>query len=385
MRCIATIALSVCLLAGAAFGDESARVAQQRAAQPGEAAKAGAAPARTSADARGAGLAWLTANQAKDGSWGRTYTAAVTSFACLSYLAASDEPFAGKDGKALVGGLAFLMNLQKEGMFPKQGHSWIHGQGFATLALSEAVGRTMFCKTKPDADVKKMRLVVTAAVKVIAANQSKSGGWWYTVGARNQHEGSTTVCAVQALVSAANYGIKINEKCLERGFEYLKKSQNADGGFDYRLDNSPNTTSMKEGTAADVATLGLMRKFDYAVMMNGYKFMLRITPATISRERFPYYGHFYGCMGMRLLGQEFKSFKPKTGAYIAAAQKDILSWQDKAGAWPAKKWIKSSEGAAYATAFSCLILGVDEGRLSIFNRRPPKLPKVAEPIASAKS
>ena len=82
---------------------------------------------------------------------------------------------------------------------------------------------------------------------------------------------------------------------------------------------------------------------------------------------------------MRLLGQEFKSFKPKTGAYIAAAQEDIRSWQDKAGAWPAKRWIKSSEGAAYATAFSCLILGVDEGRLSIFNRGAPLITRTPPP------
>lgn len=47
-----------------------------------------------------------------------------------------------------------------------------------------------------------------------------------------------------------------------------------------------------------------MKKFDYAVMMNGYKFLLKITPHTphaITQERFPYYGHFYGTMGMRLL------------------------------------------------------------------------------------
>ena len=235
----------------------------------------------------------------------------------------------------------------------------------------------MFCKTKPDIDLKKMRKVVTAAVKVIADNQSTSGGWWYTPGAKARHEGSTTVCAVQALVSAANYGIEIDESVLAKGFKYLKKCQNADGGFDYQLDNSPNTKSMKEGTAGDVATLGLMRKFDFAVMMNGYKFLLKITPGAISKERFPYYGHFYGCMGMRLLGQEFKSFRDKTGGYIFAAQTDVLSWQGKSGQWPGMGYMKTSggEGGAYATSFAAMILGADEGRLSIFNRKPPKLPE----------
>src|SRR5262245_56404857 len=74
---------------------------------------------------RDKGLDWLTKNQAKDGSWGKQYTIAVSSFACLSYLAASDEPFAGDHAKALVKGLEFLLASQNEGTFSPQGHSWI--------------------------------------------------------------------------------------------------------------------------------------------------------------------------------------------------------------------------------------------------------------------
>jgi hypothetical protein len=369
MRNVQAISILTCLSlsGGGALAAGKARPADSDQPKAAEAVAA----------ARAKALKWLTQHQAKDGSWGKTYTVAITSFAVLGYLSAGDEPFAGADRKALVGGLKFLMGAQKDGVFPGQGHSWIHGQGFATLALSEAAGRAMLCKTKPDLDLKKMRAIVAKAVAVIADNQSRSGGWWYTRGAKGNHEGSTTVCAVQALVSAANYGIPIKKEALDRGFEYLKKCQNRDGGFDYQLDNSPNTTSMKEGTAAGVATLGLMKKFDYAVMMKGYQFLLKIGPETISRERFPYYGHFYGCMGMRLLGQEFSSFRPKTSGYIAAAQKAVVSWQDKEGASPVKGWMRGNDTSAYATAFAALILAADEGRLSILNRTPPKLPPAA--------
>jgi hypothetical protein len=43
---------------------------------------------------------------------------------------------------------------------------------------------------------------------------------------------------------------------------------------------------------------------------------------------------------------------------------------------PVKGWMKDSggEGVAYATAFGTLLLGVPEGRLSIYNRTPPTLP-----------
>jgi hypothetical protein len=331
--------------------------------------------------ARDKGLDWLTQHQAVDGSWGQTYTIAVTSFACLAYLSAADEPYSGERGKALVKGLQLLLANQKNGTFTQQGHSWIHGQGFATLALSEAYGRLLRCKTKPDLDTKKIRAVVANAVQVIAKNQSHSGGWWYTPGAPDQHEGSTTVCAVQALVSAGNFGIPTDARVLENGFAYLKKCQTADGGFEYKLGDG---VSMKEGSAAGVATLGLMKKFDFAVMVKGYKFLLKITPATISSERFPYYGHFYGCMGMHLLGQEYqedREYREKTRCYIAAAHQDLLSWQQKDGTWPLKGWVTGgSENAGYATAFATLVLGVPEARLSIYNRTPPKMP----PEAAAK-
>src|SRR5271157_2179764 len=73
--------------------------------------------AKALAAARDKGLEWLTKNQAKDGSWGKTYTIAVTSFATLAYLGASDEPFTGDNGKALVKAIEFLLGSQKDGVF----------------------------------------------------------------------------------------------------------------------------------------------------------------------------------------------------------------------------------------------------------------------------
>jgi hypothetical protein len=336
--------------------------------------------AQAVAAARAKGLDWLTRHQEADGSWSKGYSIAVTSFACLAYLSAADEPYTGEHGRALVKGLHFLVANQKDGVFVQQGHTWIHGQGFATLALAEAYGRALFCKTQPDLDLKAVRAVVARAVEAIAKSQSDSGGWWYTRGAPQLHEGSTTVCAVQALVSAGNYGIPIDRKVLDRGFAYLQRSQSKDGGFNYKLGDG---TSMKEGTAADIATLALMQKFDFPVMIKGYQFLVKLTPRAISTERFPYYGHFYGCMGMHLLGQEYRddpAFRAGTRAYIAGVQKDLLAWQQPDGTWPLKGWLASGsqEDARYATAFATLTLFVPEGRLSIYNRTPPKLPRTTQ-------
>jgi prenyltransferase beta subunit len=332
-------------------------------------------PASPLEAAREKGLQWLTEHQTADGSWGKTHTIAVTSFVCLSYLSAADEPFTGKRGQALEKGIQFLLQKQKDGLFADQGHGWIFGQGFATLALSEAYGRSLLCKSKPDLDLKKIRGVVAQAVGVIGENQSTSGGWWYTPGRPDRHEGATTVCAVQALVSADNYNIPIDRKVLDRGFEYLKQCQNEDGGFDYQLGD---TRSMNEGTAAAVATLGLMKKFDYTVMIKGYQFLLKIKPATITAARYPYYGHFYGCLGMHLLGQEYqedRGFRENTREYIAEVQRQLVAWQEPNGACPLRGWMPSSlEDADYPTAFATMTLFVTEGRLSVYNRKPSRLP-----------
>jgi prenyltransferase beta subunit len=332
---------------------------------------AGAARADDVADAREKGLDWLVKNQQKDGSWGHGCEPAVSSLATLAFLAARDEPFADDArGKALLAGIKYLIGRQKDGNFASE--HWIHSQGFATLALAETLNACARCKTKPDLDAKALRETVAAAVKVIEKNQSTSGGWWYTPGSPNQHEGSTTVCAVQAIVAARNADIAIDEDVLKKGFDYLKKCQSKDGGFNYQLGDG---RSMVEGTCADVATLGLMKKFDYAVMMNGYKFMNSKTPSAVSEGRFPYYGHFYGTLGMQLLGQEYadeKEYKTSTSDYITNVQKTLVSWQTPEGTWPLKGHMASSGETAYPVAFATLTLLVPEKRLSIFSRTAAK-------------
>ena len=88
--------------------------------------------------------------------------------------------------------------------------------------------------------------------------------------------------------------------------------------------------------------------------------------------------HYYGTMGMHLLGQEYqenKDFRTNTARYIAETQRELLPWQQPDGGWPNKGWIKdreTTETNAYATAFATMTLFVPERRLSIYNRTPPK-------------
>src|SRR5262249_26928296 len=157
--------------------------------------------------------------------------------------------------------------------------------------------------------------------------------------------------------------------------EYLKKCQTKEGGFNYQLGDGSN---MKEGTAAGMATLGLMKKFDNEVMIKAHEFLQKVKPAGISAGSFPEYGHFYGTMGMQLLGKEFeddKDYREKTKGYIVGVQKELIGWQAQDGSYPVKGWTTSTENGAFPTAFATLALYVPESRLSIYNRTPPELPK----------
>src|SRR5262249_32896628 len=150
-------------------------------------------------------------------------------------------------------------------------------------------------------------------------------------------------------VSARNFGSDIDSTVLDKGFEYLKKCQNADGSFHYVQGDGQ---SMKGGTAAGVGTLALMGKFDFKVMINSYKDLLKFTPKGMSSLHgpyySPYYGHYYASMGMHLVGQEYKEdkeFRDNTGRYVAETQKELVDWQQKDGSWQNRGWLKDNEKA----------------------------------------
>jgi hypothetical protein len=70
---------------------------------------------------------------------------------------------------------------------------------------------------------------------------------------------------------------------------------------------------------------------------------------------------------MHLLQQEFgrdKEYREKTSQYISAVQKDVLSWRQEDGAWPAGAWVvtSASEGNEVRGVFRTVQLLISEGR-----------------------
>lgn len=329
------------------------------------------APAARAADADQAatrGLDALLKTQRDDGHWGEEFSVAITSIAGLAILAQHDKPL---EEPRLARAWKWLDAQQKEGAWPKQSHTWVHGQGFATLFAAELYGKLVAAEKTPGFDRDAIRSTLIAAVKRLEAAQSDSGGWYYdpAKGTTND-EGSTTVCAVQALRAAKNFGIAVDGDVLARGFDYLKRMQNPDGGFRYQ---GTAGGSMVAGTSGALSTLVLMSKLDHAVLFRAVKYLEAGKVDALDGNPFPEYALFYAMMAMKVLDEEFGKHMESAAAFQPAIRASIARSQKQDGTWANRGWM-APHSSDYATAFSVLTLAVPRGKLSVFHRDAPKLP-----------
>lgn len=317
------------------------------------------------------GLDALGKFQEKDGHFGSKFPVAVTSIAALAILSSSEKPF---DDERMWKAYDWLLTQQAEGDFKAEGHTWLHSQGFATLFMAELYGRCLFEKEPPKkVDMEKMKALLQGAADLISRAQNEDGGWFYQKDPMGDHEGSTTVCAVQALRAAKNFGIKVSKKTLDTGFAYLKSTQLADGGFEYKRGQG---ASMVAGTSGALATLVLMQRLDEKVLIDAMGFLAKQKVDGLSKDRFPDYALFYAMMAMQVIDEEYGEHKPEAKAWIPSIREFIVKSQSEDGGWKNIGWMGSEESsAAYATGYYVLTLSVPRGKLSIFHRDPPELPE----------
>ncbi len=317
------------------------------------------------------GLAALGKMQEADGHFGNKFPVAVTSIAALAMLAADEKPF---EDERLWKAYDWLLTQQTHGDFKAEGHTWLHSQGFATLFFAELYGKCLLAKEPPKkvvmADLKEM---LQGAADMVVKAQNPDGGWFYQRDPAGDHEGSTTVCAVQALRAAKNFGINVPKKVLDTGFAYLKSTQLADGGFEYKRGTG---SSMVAGTSGALATLVLMQRLDEKVLIDAMGFLAKQQVEGLAKDRFPDYALFYAMMAMQVIDEEYGEHKPEAKAWIPKIRDFVVKSQGENGGWTNIGWMGTEEAsAAYATGYYVLTLAVPAGKLSIFHRDPPELPE----------
>lgn len=299
------------------------------------------------------GLAFLAQRQNEDGSFGSGSTRnnqGINALAGLAFLSAGNTPGRGPHGDRVNRCLEYLLkNVQESGYIfhPEQGtHGPMYGHGFATMFLAEAYGML------PRTD---LRDRLAKAVRLIVNSQNAEGGWRYYPD-RREADLSVTVCQMMALRSARNAGVFVPNETVERCVDYVKRSQNPDGGFMYML-SQPGDSQFAR-SAAGVAALQSAGIYDTEEVRRGIRYLRqqRARGDSPIQDRYFYYGHYYAIQAMWQAGSEdFATWYPDIRDNLVARELQDQGWFDGI----------SSE---YATAMACIILQTPQSYLPIFQR-----------------
>ena len=303
------------------------------------------------------GLKYLAGRQDSEGAFGTggySRNVAICSLAGLAFLSGGSTPGRGPYGTEVERCVNFVLknsNMEKpedSGFISAPGaasHGPMYGHGFATLFLAEAYGMTH----RED-----MRLKLSGAINLIIRTQNKDGGWRYAPQPRDA-DLSVTVCQIMALRAARNAGINVPNETVERCIEYVKKCQNADGGFRYML---PGGQSAFPRSAAGIVALTSAGVYDGTELKRALAYLLRHLPKAgrVSRESHYFYGHYYAVQAMWYAGGEYwEKWYPAIRDELIAMQRSDGSWSD-------------TICREYGTAMACVIMQIPNNLLPIFQR-----------------
>ena len=299
------------------------------------------------------GLAFLADSQEDDGTFGLNgyrRNAGVVALSGLAFVAAGSTPGRGRFSTPVERCLAFLLHQCQANGFvfvdSAQDQRPMYGHGFATMLMAELYGMSK----QTD-----LRQKLSKAVRLIIASQNMEGGWRYQPEAQNA-DISVTVCQVMALRAAHNAGIHVPSRTIDRCIEYIKNSQNPDGGFSYLL-SSPGPSAF-ERSAAGVVALYSAGVYEGEELDRGVAYLDQFRPHKSNRDATShfYYGHYYAAQAMwQKGGNEWRTWYP-------AIRDELLRRQQKNGSWP------SPICPEYGTAMAALILQIPNNYLPIFQR-----------------
>jgi hypothetical protein len=286
------------------------------------------------------GLAFLASRQHDDGSFGsEVYRGhvAVTAFASRAMMASGSKPGNGPYGARLSKSLDYLLGrVQDNGMITSKDArepAPMYGHAFALMYLAECQ------KAVPRPE---LRDKAARAVQLIVKSQNRDGGWRYLPRPQDA-DLSVTVAQLMALAAARDAGLDVPRATIDRAIEYVKRSQNEDGGFRYLIQGG---TSGFARSAAAVAALYRAGVETGPEIRKGLDYVAKFPPAEAigQPEVYYFYGHYYAAQAMSHAGEE------AWDRWSNAVRDRLLQQQGKDGAWP------DTASADLGTAMACLTL-----------------------------
>src|SRR5262245_52026633 len=306
-------------------------------------------PAR---DAAAKGLDFLAKRQLNDGSFGSagySQSVAVCALSGMAFLSSGSTPGRGKFGGNVSRAVDFILDHTDESGFISVAgsatHGHMYGHGFATMFLAEAYGMSM------RADIREK---LGKAVDLIVNTQNSEGGWRYQP-VRREADISVTICQVMALRAARNAGLRVPKDTVDRCIDYVKRSQNADGGFMYMIQGGPSDFPR---SAAGVVALYSAGIYEGPEIDKGLNYVLQFMPRgdDFNKQNHYFYGHYYAIQAMwHAGGDRWTRWYPAIRDALVKRQSDDGSWMDPIC-------------AEYGTAMACIILQIPNNTLPIFQR-----------------
>lgn len=305
------------------------------------------------------GLAALAAAQNPDGSWdgGSRYGrhVGITGLAALAFMADGHLPGRGEYGDNVARALDFVLaNSSEIGLLAAEtSHGPMYGHGFATLFLGEIYGMTG--GGQDTAQAARLHETLVKAVRLIIQSQNPEGGWRYNP-VPYDADISVTICEIMALRAARNAGIEVPKSTIDDAVEYVRRCQNADGGFKYQLTSGGSAWPR---SAAGVASLYYAGIYEDDAIDKGLAYLKDAAmPGPRSRPGAHYfYGHYYAVQCMYLAGGEhWREWWPAIREELIASQTDTGLWSD------------NHAGSSYGTAMALIILQMPKRYLPIFQK-----------------
>jgi hypothetical protein len=300
------------------------------------------------------GLEFLATRQQEDGAFagsGYGRNAAVVSLSGMAFMSSGSTPLRGPYGLQTQRCLDYILaHVQDSGFIIDEAsasHGPMYCHGFATLFLAEAYGMTM----RSD-----LREKLSKAVRLIIETQNDAGGWRYQP-QRSEADISVTVCQMMALRAAKNAGLYVPNETRDKCIEYVKKSQNADGGFMYMIHGGASAFPRSAAGVVALYTAG----YEGPEIEKGLKYLMRHLPRAEASTGHYYYGQYYAVQAMWHAGGEWwKKWYPAIRDELTRPgsphrQREDGSWMD-------------AICAEYGTAMACIVLQMPNNYLPIFQR-----------------
>ncbi|MBP3956606.1 terpene cyclase/mutase family protein [Gemmata sp. G18] len=200
------------------------------------------APEQGTNDAVRNGLKWLAAQQKDDGTWeglNGVSPTTITTMAGLALLMEGSTPKHGAYAPHVRKTVAWLeANTSDKGLLasnsPNEMYQYIQSHAHALQFLA--------CAYDADDDTdrrKRLVNVLDKATAFLTERQHASGGWGIVATSENggYSDSQSTALALQALLAARKVGISVPKTVTDKGFQYLARATNKEGGIVYSIAN----------------------------------------------------------------------------------------------------------------------------------------------------